>query len=87
LWRRVRPGGDIGPLVRFGHRVKTFGRRWQLRQPCAGVYVWRTPHGYWFRVDNDGTRPLGRDPDLTAHDPPAARSSMERVLAELVAST
>lgn len=78
---------NLGPLVRFGHRVKTFGRGWQLRQPTAGVYLWRTPHGYWLRVDNDGTHPLGRDPDLTAHDPPDARSSMEHALADLVASS
>ena len=63
------------------------GRGWQLRQPTAGVYLWRTPHGYWFRVDNDGTHPLGRDPDLTAHDSPDARSSMEHALADLVASS
>ena len=42
-----------------------FGRGWRMRQPSPGVYLWRTPHGYWFRVDDDGTHPLGRDPDLS----------------------
>jgi hypothetical protein len=77
--------GNLGPLTRFGHRVKTFGRGWQLRQPSAGVYLWRTPHGYWFRVDDDGTRPLGRDPDLTPHSPPRPGTAMERAFADLLA--
>lgn len=58
---------NLGPMVRFGHRVKTHGRGWQLHQPTSGVYLWRTPHHYWFRVDNDGTHPLGRDPDLSRY--------------------
>ena len=79
---------NLGPLVRFGHRVKTFGRGWQLRQPTAGVYLWRTPHDYWFRgVRTTAPTRLGRDPDLTAHDSPDARSSMEHALADLVASS
>jgi hypothetical protein len=61
--------GNLGPMVRFGHRVKTHGRGWHVRQPSPGIYLWRTPHGYWFRVDNDGTHALGRDPDLSAHEP------------------
>ncbi len=58
---QTRPG-NLGPLVTFGHRVKTHGRGWRHRQAEPGFYDWRTPHGYWFRVDNDGTHPLGRDP-------------------------
>jgi hypothetical protein len=26
------------------------------------VFVWRTPHGYWYRTDHTGTHPLGRHP-------------------------
>lgn len=77
--------GNLGPIIRFGHRVKTFGRGWTMRQPRPGVYLWRTPHGYWFRVDNDGTHPLGRQADLSGYDLPVPQSSSERVLAELVA--
>jgi hypothetical protein len=76
---------NLGPLTRFGHRVKTFGRGWQLRQPIAGIYRWRTPHGYWFRVDNDGTHPLGRDPDPTPSSPPAPRTVMEHAFATQLA--
>lgn len=47
-------------LSRFPHRVKTHGR-WRLRQPRPGVLQWRSPHGYWFRVDHRGTHPLGRE--------------------------
>ena len=60
---------NLGPLDRRGHRIKTHGHGWVHRQPRPGVYLWRTPHGYWFRVDNDGTHPLGRDPDLSVHEP------------------
>ena len=45
------------------HRIKTFGG-WQLFHPEPGVYLWRTKHGHWLRVDADGTHHLGRDPAL-----------------------
>ena len=53
---------NLGPMSRFAHRVKTHGRGWRHRQPVPGVYLWRTPHGFWFRTDQHGSRPLGRDP-------------------------
>lgn len=61
--------GNLGPLVRFAHRVKTHGHGWRHHQPRPGTYLWRTPHGYWYRVDNDGTHPLGKDPDPVGRDP------------------
>jgi hypothetical protein len=66
---------NLGPITRFGHRVKTHGRGYRLRQPRPGVYLWRTPHGYRFRTDLHGTRALGRDPT-----PPAKRPAPEIVL-------
>jgi hypothetical protein len=54
---------NLAPMVRFGHRIKTHGRGWRHRQPVPGTYLWRTPHGYWFRVDRHGSHRLGRDPD------------------------
>jgi hypothetical protein len=42
---------NLGPLARGHHRAKTFGD-WQLHQPLAGLYLWRTPTRYWFRVDH-----------------------------------
>jgi len=51
---------NLALLTRFPHRLKTHGR-WRLRQTSPGVYEWRSPHGYLFRVDETGTYPLGRD--------------------------
>jgi hypothetical protein len=45
------------------HRIKTFGG-WFLVHPEPGVYLWRTKHGHWIRVDAEGTHHLGRRPDL-----------------------
>jgi hypothetical protein len=56
---------NLGPITRLGHRVKTHGTGWRHHQPTPGTYLWRTPHGYWYRVDNDGTHPLGKNPDLS----------------------
>ncbi|MEP7091064.1 MAG: hypothetical protein ABI776_13265 [Nocardioidaceae bacterium] len=78
--------GNLGPMVRFGHRVKTHGRGWQMRQPQPGVYLFRTPHGYWFRVDHDGSHPLGRDPDLSAYEHAPPRTPLDHALVRLTAS-
>ena len=51
--------GNYGPLTTPHHRLKTFGR-WRVRQPFAGVYVWRDPYGALYLVDHTGTRALGR---------------------------
>lgn len=77
---------NLGLLDRPGHRIKTHGRGWKHRQPRPGVYLWRTAHGYWCRVDSTGTHSLGRAPspyDLEglAPDP---RSAHERALADLI---
>jgi hypothetical protein len=50
-------------LGRRHHRIKTFGG-WFLVHPEPGVYLWRTKHGHWIRVDAEGTHHLGRRPDL-----------------------
>ncbi|MDQ3664127.1 MAG: hypothetical protein M3353_05640 [Actinomycetota bacterium] len=47
--------GNLGPFVRFHHRVKTHGR-WQVKQPYPGIFIWRSPHGRYFVVDHTGTR-------------------------------
>ncbi|MBA2774429.1 MAG: DUF222 domain-containing protein [Nocardioidaceae bacterium] len=46
--------GRLGPMTRRHHRIKTHGR-WQVRQPFAGVFVWRSPHGRHYVVDQTGT--------------------------------
>jgi hypothetical protein len=53
------PPGQTGPhnaapLFRRHHRLKTFGR-WRLTQLGPGSYLWRSPHGYCFLVDANGT--------------------------------
>jgi hypothetical protein len=50
--------GNLGPLTRSQHRHKTFGR-WRLRQPQPGVYLWRSPHGRMYLVNDQGTFDLG----------------------------
>lgn len=52
---------NLGPLGRTAHRLKTHAPGWRHRQPVPGVFLWRTPHGYWFLVDSTGTHQLGRD--------------------------
>src|SRR5215216_3838188 len=49
---------NLGPLSRFEHRLKTHGR-WQLRQPEAGVYLWRSPSKTCYLVTDSGTHTLG----------------------------
>ena len=51
---------NLAWLTRFPHRLKTHGR-WRLRQPAPGVLEWRSPHGYWWRVDPTGTHRLGKE--------------------------
>jgi Domain of unknown function (DUF222) len=50
--------GNLGPHVRYHHRVKTFGG-WQVRQPEPGIWVWRSPHRRIYLVNATGTHPLG----------------------------
>jgi hypothetical protein len=67
--RKPAPGqtrlDNNAKLGKRHHRIKTFGG-WALLHPEPGVYVWRTRHGHWLRVDPAGTHHLGRDPDLDA---------------------
>jgi hypothetical protein len=73
---------NLGPLTRFAHRVKTHGRGWRHHQPTPGVYLWRTPHGYWYQVDTTGTHPLGQHPHPTGLPP--TNSPLEHALAQLI---
>lgn len=78
---------NLAPMIRFHHRIKTHGR-WQLRQPESNVYLWRSPHGRYFRVDATGTHRLSpRAGELAWHaatrgDPKA--SPLEAALARLL---
>ena len=71
---------NLGPMTRFGHRVKTHASGWRHHQPTPGVYLWRTPHGYWCRVDQHGTHPLtGQAAAGLESD-----SALERAFAQLI---
>jgi hypothetical protein len=64
-YRKGRPGqtraDNLGPLSRGPHRGKTHGG-WQLEQPGPGIFWWRSPAGYRYRVTPNGTRRVGGDP-------------------------
>jgi hypothetical protein len=51
--------GNLGPLSRGHHNAKTHGG-FALYQPQPGVYLWKTPTGYWYQVDATGSTALGR---------------------------
>jgi hypothetical protein len=53
-----------GPLGRHHHRLKTHGG-WRCTQPERGVFLWRSPHGHWARVDPTGTHYLGKSRPIT----------------------
>jgi hypothetical protein len=50
---------NLSRMTRKEHRVKTFAG-WTMHQPRSGCFLWRTPHGYWFHVDETGTHLLGK---------------------------
>ncbi len=76
-YRAPEPGqsrpDNYTPLGRFHHRIKTHGR-WLVKQPFAGVYVWRDPHGHLYLVDHTGTHkvtppgPRAGPPEPVPHD-------------------
>jgi hypothetical protein len=62
---------NIAPCCRAHHRAKTHGG-WAYRFIHPGVYLWVSPHGYWFHVDGVGTTDLGHQgpPGHGFGDPP-----------------
>lgn len=57
--------GNLGPLSRSAHRVKTLGLK-QVRQPDPGTFIWRGREGHVSVVTNRGTINLGRSPFTAA---------------------
>ena len=49
---------NLGPLTTKAHRAKTHGN-WRLSQPKPGIFYWKSPAGFHYRVTQHGTRPLG----------------------------
>lgn len=58
---------NLTALCRHHHRLKTHGG-WTYFRVAPGTYRWRSPYGYEFLVDRDGTRDLTPRPV----DPPGA---------------
>jgi hypothetical protein len=56
--------GNLAPLTRTHHRIKTFGR-WQHRQPFPGIHLWRDAFGQVYLVDYTGTRSLSCSDDVS----------------------
>jgi hypothetical protein len=52
---------NLGPMTRLEHRIKTHSR-WRVRQPEPGVWIWRSPHRFYYIVTNAGTQYLGSGP-------------------------
>jgi hypothetical protein len=46
---------NLAPLGRFGHRVKTHARGWNVRRLDHKTLEWTTPHGFVFEVGPTGT--------------------------------
>ena len=55
---RQTRAANLGPLSTKAHRGKTHGN-WQLEQPTPGVFYWKSPAGFQYRVTQHGTRLLG----------------------------
>jgi hypothetical protein len=63
---RGGPPGQTDPLkmslmTRSHHRLKTFAG-WTVKQLRPGTWLYRSPHQYYFLVDQHGTTPLGKLP-------------------------
>ncbi|MEO5710576.1 MAG: HNH endonuclease signature motif containing protein [Nocardioidaceae bacterium] len=69
--------GNLGPLSRLHHRIKTHGR-WTVRQPFEGVYVWRDPHGRIYVVDHGGTHAVPRVAQRASGSSSGARGTAVR---------
>ncbi len=49
---------NLGGIARLPHRIKTHGH-WKVLQLISGVWLWTSPHGHHYLVDNTGTTNLG----------------------------
>jgi len=62
---------NLAPPCRTHHRVKTFSS-WTYTMLEPGVYLWRSPHGYTFLKDRNGTRDLTPRPVDPPGEPPGS---------------
>ena len=71
--------GNLGPHIRYHHRIKTFGG-WQVCQPEPGIWLWRSPHHRIYLVNPSGTPPTRQHrirPDNLARRRRSSRSHHE----------
>jgi hypothetical protein len=54
---------NLAPLSRYGHRVKTHARGWNVHRINSTTLEWRTPHGFVFHVDPTGTHRITKPDD------------------------
>jgi hypothetical protein len=50
---------NLAWIPRHPHRLKTHSP-WHVAQPRSGAWLWRSPHGFHFLVDEHGTTSLGK---------------------------
>lgn len=69
---------NLAPLCRRHHRSKTHAA-WNYTRLAAGEYLWRSPRGYAFVTDAEGTRDMSDDLHHRsgAHPPRRVESSVE----------
>jgi hypothetical protein len=64
---------NLACLCRLHHRLKTHGG-WSYQMLELGVFLWRSPYGYLYRRDANGTEDLTPKPvpppDQSTSDPP-----------------
>ena len=53
--------GNIAPLCKRHHRLKTHASGWSYTVIGPGAYLWSSPHGYTFLRDQSGTRDVSRE--------------------------
>ena len=49
----------MSKMTRTHHRIKTYAG-WTATQLRPGAWLYRSPHRYYFLVDQHGTTPLGK---------------------------
>lgn len=72
--RQTRPS-NLGPLGRLEHRAKSHGR-WRVSQTEPGVFEWRSPIGYHYRVSRGYTEWVGGAPSAS-RDTAVARCDVD----------
>ncbi len=60
--------GNLAPLCRRHHRLKTHGR-WRYEMSNPGTFTWTSPLGYLYCRDQTGSRPIAAADDRRSRSP------------------